>query len=67
MRTDNTKYDVDVIETAALDNPQHYDSPWLVQFADGQLDGYATEEAACAFQRAWRQEHGFDPVTGVKL
>lgn len=64
MRTINEDHDVVVIDAASLDHPEHFDSPWLVQFADGQIDGYDTEDAACEFQRIWRMENGRDPMTG---
>ena len=60
------KDDVDVIERAALPGEEAllFEKPWLVQFADGQIDLYDTEEEACAFQRSWREIHGRDPITG---
>lgn len=63
----NDGLDVHVFHRDALDNPEHWDSPWLVQFSDGSVDGYDTEEAACLFQRRWRRANGMNPTTGEKI
>ena len=62
----NDGLDVHVFSRDDLDNPEHWDSPWLVQFSDGSVDGYSTEEEACAAQRTWREANGMDPMTGEK-
>ena len=59
-----TVQDVHVFHRDILDAPRHWHSPWLVQFENGEIVGYQTEEAACAFQREWRARHGMDPITG---
>ena len=58
--------DVDVIARDMLDEAHRklHPCPWLVQFADGQIAHFDTEEDACAFQRGWRRRHGLDPMTG---
>lgn len=64
MTTNNSAYDVHVFARDTLDKPSDFTFPWLVQFADGTITGYSTENEACKFQRAWRVQHGRDPMTG---
>ena len=58
--------DVDVFERAALDDEHAALHPreWLLQFHDGTIWYFDTEDEACAFQRQWRAETGMDPMTG---
>lgn len=64
--TDNKQHDVHVIDRDTLDDEHaaHFSKPWLVQFADGDVWQFDTEEEACACQREWRGEIGLDPMTG---
>lgn len=60
-----TFHDVAVIDRDTLDEEHRkYFKPWLVQFADGEIWEYDTEEEACAEQRAWRRHNGRNPLTG---
>lgn len=58
--------DVDVFSRDMLDPEYaaHFKLPWLVQYEDGAIDEYATEDEACAAQRAHRRAVGRDPLTG---
>lgn len=50
-----------------LDEPELYataEKPWCFDHNHGPTEFYATEDEACAAQRAYRQQHGFDPITG---
>lgn len=38
--------------------------PWVFEFGDDGQECFATEDEACAHQRAYREERGFDPMTG---
>ena len=58
--------DVDVIEVAMLDDEyaSQFEKPWLVQWEDGTIKQYDTEDEACAIQRQHRINVGLDPMTG---
>lgn len=64
---DPTDDDIDIIERDMLDaeHAAKFEKPWLVQESDGTIHQFDTDEAACAFQRTWRQQHGLDPMTGA--
>lgn len=60
--------DSNVFHTSALD-PEFaaaFDplKPWVFEFGDDGQACFATEDEACARQRAYREERGFDPMTG---
>lgn len=59
--------DCDVIARAALDpdTARQFDLPWLVQYPDGSIHQFETEDQACTFQRAWRIDNNLDPMTGL--
>jgi uncharacterized phage-like protein YoqJ len=59
--------DCEVIERAALDRADqlNHRKAWLVQFSDGSILEYDTEEEALATQRHWRRMHLRDPQTGA--
>lgn len=60
--------DVNVGEAGAFyDDPEDAPGPHCVEFRTGHTIGYATEEAACAVQRAWRLAHGRHPITAQPL
>lgn len=40
---------------------------WFAQEPDGKLHGFMLEDAACEFQRLWRDAHGLNPMTGEKM
>lgn len=65
--TVNSDHDVHVFHRDMTDHPADYNWPWLVEYADGTIDGYDTEDLACAFQREWRSAIGRDPMTGEKV
>lgn len=58
--------DIALIDRDSLDDKHKaiFDKPWLLQEADGSLEEFDTEEEAAAAQRAWREEHHLDPMTG---
>lgn len=58
--------DIEVIDRAMLDSEHaaKFDKPWLAQEADGTVHQFDTNDAACEFQRTWRQQHGLDPISG---
>ena len=58
--------DVDVIDRGMLDGEyaKKFTKPWLVQFADGEIIQFDTEEDACAYQREWRSKNGMNSLTG---
>ena len=58
--------DVDVIDRDMLDDEyaKNFTKPWLVQFADGEIIQFDTEEDACAYQREWRSKNGMNPLIG---
>jgi hypothetical protein len=40
--------------------------PWILETDEDGAQFYATEDEACAAQRAYRAAHGFDPETGER-
>lgn len=60
------RQDIDVVDVGMLDEDHaaKFDKPWLCVEDDGTTHQFGTEEAACAFQREWRNKHGRDPITG---
>jgi hypothetical protein len=58
--------DVDILERDMLDadHATKFPKPWLVQQSDGTIHSFDTEDAACDFQRSWRQRYGLNPMTG---
>lgn len=40
--------------------------PWLFDTDEFSVQAFSTEDEACAAQRAYRVERGFDPMTGDK-
>jgi hypothetical protein len=58
--------DVHVIERDSLDieHSKMFNKPWLVQFENGAIKTFDTEEEACAFQREHRWQNGLDIKTG---
>lgn len=58
--------DVHVIERDGLDieYAKLFKRPWLIQFENGKIEQFDTEEEACAFQRDYRWHHGLDIHTG---
>jgi hypothetical protein len=38
--------------------------PWLFDTDESPVQAFATEDEACAAQRAYRVAKGFDPITG---
>lgn len=38
--------------------------PWLFDTDESSVQAFATEDEACAAQRAYRASKGFDPMTG---
>lgn len=43
------------------------DKPWLVEFEDGGIETYASEDEACERQREYRIQHGLDEMTGEPI
>jgi hypothetical protein len=58
--------DVYVIERDSLDieYAKMFKKPWLVQFENGAIREFDTEEEACAFQREHRWHNGLDIHSG---
>lgn len=58
MATINLEHDVHVIEVASLDDEyqKNFSKPYIVQFADGSIMEFDTDEDACLFQRQWRHD-----------
>jgi hypothetical protein len=66
---DEDDEDVDVVDRDSLDAEHQalHPLPWLVVFADGEVRHFASEDEACAFQRAHRAAAGRDEMTGEAL
>ena len=55
--------DIDVIETASLDEGT-FDKPWIVQFHNGRIVEFDSEDDACHYQKSYRLHTNRDPLTG---
>lgn len=56
-----------VFHRGMLDDPSEWGSektPWIFDCDELPIAFFATEDDACAAQRAYREAHGFDPMTG---
>ena len=58
----NTQSDVDVIDRDMLDDNHQllHSKPWLVQFENGEILYFDSEDAACNFQLDWRIKHSIN-------
>lgn len=61
-RDTSSVFNIDILD-ADIRAERDQSKPWVFEWDDGQVD-CATEEEACAHQRDYRRERGFDPITG---
>ncbi len=57
--------DVDVFSEDMLDDTWGEIIEWIVQWPNGHIEQFDTEEKACEFRRHWRKLVGLDPITGT--
>jgi len=63
QRDTSSVYNIDMLDAkhrAGFDPSK----PWIFETGDDDAITFATEEEACAVQRTYRLQFGFDPVTG---
>ena len=48
------------------DHSRNFSKPWLFENHFG-IQGFDSEDEACAMQRRYRAANGFDPITGKRL
>jgi len=52
------------VDSLDLELQSQFKKPWLVEWADGSIDEFDTEDEACARQREHRKANGLDAMTG---
>lgn len=67
--TQNIQHDVDIIDVSDLEPEfaQNFTKPWAIQYADGSVVEFDTEDGACTAQQIHRFKIGLDPMTGEKI
>ena len=65
----NMQHDVDIIDVSDLEPEfaENITKPWAIQYADGSVVEFDTEEGACTAQQIHRFKIGLDPMTGEKI